>query len=66
VKESVCIVNRRRVCAPILEVLQLLEGEDTNQVPVVIGERIVGMITRDHLLRVLAAEMELDVPRRPV
>ncbi len=29
---------------------------------VVAGDRLVGMITRDHLLRVLAAKMELDVP----
>jgi Zn-dependent protease/CBS domain-containing protein len=44
---------------PILEVLQILEGEDINQVPVVAGDRLMGMITRDHLLRVLAAKMEL-------
>ncbi|MCP9453672.1 MAG: site-2 protease family protein [Nitrospira sp.] len=47
---------------PILEVLQLLEGQDINQVPVVDGDRLVGMITRDHLLRVLAAKMELELP----
>jgi CBS domain-containing protein len=47
---------------PILEVLQLLEGQDINQVPVVEGDRLVGMITRDHLLRVLAAKMELELP----
>ncbi|MCP9439745.1 MAG: site-2 protease family protein [Nitrospira sp.] len=47
---------------PILEVLQLLEGQDINQVPVVEGDRLVGMITRDHLLRVLAAKMELQLP----
>lgn len=47
---------------PILEVLQLLEGQDINQVPVVDGDRLMGMITRDHLLRVLAAKMELELP----
>lgn len=46
---------------PILEVLQILEGEDINQVPVASGERFLGMITRDHLLRVLSAKMELDI-----
>jgi predicted transcriptional regulator len=48
-----------------LEVLQILEGEDINQVPVVEGDRLMGMITRDHLLRVLSAKMELDGPKDP-
>ena len=47
---------------PLLEVLRLLEGQDVNQVPVVADDRLVGMITRDHLLRVLAAKMELGLP----
>jgi Zn-dependent protease/CBS domain-containing protein len=50
---------------PILDVLQVLEGEDINQVPVVTGDRLMGMITRDHLLRVLAVKMELGVPEGP-
>jgi Zn-dependent protease/CBS domain-containing protein len=58
-------VSQVRVVAPdklLIEVLRILEGQDVNQVPVVAGDRLVGMITRDHLLRVLAAKMELDVP----
>jgi Zn-dependent protease len=51
---------------PLLEVLRLLEGQDVNQVPVVADDRLVGMITRDHLLRVLAAKMELEFPMGPV
>jgi Zn-dependent protease len=47
---------------PLLELLRLLEGRDINQVPVVAGDRLVGMITRDHLLRVLTAKMELGLP----
>ncbi len=47
---------------PILDVLQVMEREDVNQVPVISGERLVGMMTRDQLLRVLSAKMELDVP----
>jgi CBS domain-containing protein len=39
-----------------------MEGEDINQVPVVAGDRLWGMITRDHLLRVLSAKMELGLP----
>ncbi|HAP39328.1 MAG TPA: hypothetical protein DCQ94_06155 [Nitrospira sp.] len=50
---------------PILEVLQVMEREDINQVPVVAGDRLVGMITRDHVLRVLAAKVELELPAIP-
>jgi len=46
----------------LLDVMTMMEQKDINQVPVVAGGRLVGMITRDHLLRVLAAKMELDVP----
>jgi Zn-dependent protease/CBS domain-containing protein len=45
---------------PILEVLQTMEGEDVNQVPVAKGGQLVGMLTRDHILRILSAKMELD------
>ncbi len=65
VGEAMMPLSQVRVVAPdtpLLEVLQLLEGEDVNQVPVAAGDRLVGMITRDHLLRVLAAKMELDMP----
>jgi len=50
---------------PVLDVLRILEGEDINQVPVVDGDRLVGMITRDHLLRVLYANLELGVRQAP-
>ncbi|MBX3330895.1 MAG: hypothetical protein KF722_10870 [Nitrospira sp.] len=33
---------------PLLDMLPLLEGQDINQVPVVAGDRLLGMITRDH------------------
>jgi len=45
---------------PILEVLRTMEGEDINQMPGAQGGRLVGMLTRDHILRVLSAKMELD------
>ncbi len=64
VGEAMTPVSRLRIVTPdqpLLDVLQLLEGGDVNQVPVVAGDRLLGMITRDHLLRVLAAKMELDV-----
>lgn len=49
---------------PLLDVLRFLEGQDVNQVPVAAGNRLLGMITRDHLLRVLTANVELGVPRK--
>lgn len=50
--------------ARLLDVLALMEQEDVNQVPVAEGGRLLGMITRDHLLRVLSAKMELELPAR--
>lgn len=50
---------------PLREVLRHLEGQDVNQVPVVVGDRLVGIITRDHLLRVPAVEIELEFPIGP-
>ena len=44
---------------PILEVLGIMEAGDVNQVPVVTGNRFLGMISRDHMLGVLYARMEL-------
>ena len=53
---------RLRVVAPetpILKILEVMEASDVNQVPVVSGNRLLGMISRDHLLGVLYARMEL-------
>ena len=44
---------------PILDVLGGMEQHDVNQVPVTQDDRLLGMITRDHLLRVLYANLEL-------
>jgi Zn-dependent protease len=44
---------------PILKVLEVMEAGDVNQVPVVSDHRLVGMISRDHVLGVLLARMEL-------
>ena len=67
VGEAMMPVSQVRAVAPdrpLLDVLRILEGSDVNQVPVVAEDRLVGMITRDHLLRVLAAKMELDIPNK--
>lgn len=63
-------MNKRRCWSwlpiqPLLEMLRLLESQDVNQVPVVVGDRLVGIITRDHLLRVLAVKIELEFPIGP-
>jgi Zn-dependent protease/CBS domain-containing protein len=55
-------LTRLRIVAPetpILQVLEVLEAGDVNQVPVVSGNRLLGMISRDHVLAVLFARMEL-------
>ena len=44
---------------PILDVLGAMEQHDVNQVPVIQDGQLLGMITRDHLLRVLYANLEL-------
>lgn len=67
VGEAMTPLAHVRVVSPeksLLDVLRLLEGQDINQVPVTAGDRLLGMITRDHLLRVLTANMELGVPRK--
>lgn len=55
-------VSQVRVVAPdqpLTEVLQLLESQDINQVPVAKYGSLLGMITRERLLRVLSAHVEL-------
>ncbi|MEO5864712.1 MAG: site-2 protease family protein [Nitrospiraceae bacterium] len=62
VEEAMTPLAKLRLVAPetpVLEVLQAMKGEDINQVPVAKGGQLVGMLTRDHILRVLSAKMEL-------
>jgi Zn-dependent protease/predicted transcriptional regulator len=47
---------------PILKVLEVMEAGDVNQVPVISDHRLAGMISRDHVLGVLYARMELGRP----
>jgi Zn-dependent protease len=44
---------------PVTDVLGLMDQRDVNQVPVTQNGRLLGMITRDHLLRILYANMEV-------
>lgn len=61
-------LERLRVVGPetaITEVLQMMERDDINQVPVTRSGRLLGLITREHLLRVIAAHLEFG-DRPPV
>ncbi|GIW54657.1 MAG: hypothetical protein KatS3mg082_1061 [Nitrospiraceae bacterium] len=44
----------------IAEVLQVMESLDVNQVPVIRSGRFLGMTSRDHLLWMLYARLELE------
>ena len=62
VAQAMTPIDRLRAVAPetpITEVLRVMEQHDVNQVPVTQDGRLLGMITRDHLLRVLYANLEL-------
>lgn len=44
---------------PVLAILERMQTEDVNQMPVVAGDRVVGLISRDTILRVLQTRLEL-------
>jgi Zn-dependent protease/predicted transcriptional regulator len=44
---------------PVLSVLERMQAEDINQMPVLEGGRVVGMIARDSILRVLQARLQV-------
>jgi Zn-dependent protease len=69
VGEAMTPLAKLRVVAPetpISEVLRTMEGRDINQVPVAKGGQFVGLLTRDHILRVLSTKMELNPSAEPV
>lgn len=43
----------------ILEIMQRMETENVNQMPVVENAHLIGILTREHLLRVLRTRLEL-------
>ncbi|MDO9116544.1 MAG: site-2 protease family protein [Nitrospira sp.] len=68
VEQAMTPMDRLHAVAPetaILDVLRVMEQQDVNQVPVTQGGRLLGMITRDHLLRVLYANLELGGREAP-
>jgi Zn-dependent protease len=54
-------VKRVRVTDDAWSVLQLMDAEDVNQVPVMDGEQLVGLISRDNVLRFIRTRSELGV-----
>ncbi len=44
---------------PVLGILERMQSEDVNQMPVVDGSRVVGLVSRDTILRVLQTRLEL-------
>ncbi len=68
IRAAMTPLSRVRVVGPetpIMEVLQTMEQDDINQVPVTVGGRLLGIITRDRLLRVITAHMEVGEHRTP-
>jgi Zn-dependent protease/predicted transcriptional regulator len=45
---------------PVLNLLERMQSEDINQMPVVAGDRVVGLISRDSILRVIQTRMEME------
>jgi Zn-dependent protease/predicted transcriptional regulator len=44
---------------PAIRVLEQMQSEDVNQIPVISGGRVVGMIARDSILRVLQSRLQV-------
>jgi predicted transcriptional regulator len=44
---------------PVLALLERMQSEDINQMPVVAGGSVVGMVTRESVLRVVQARTEV-------
>jgi len=64
VKEIMTPVDKLKVTHPdqdALSILEQMEEDDINQMPVVSGGRVIGLITRDNLIRFLHARSELGV-----
>jgi len=64
IREIMTPVNKLKVAHPdqeALSILEQMEADDINQMPVVSGDRVIGLITRDNLIRFLRARSELGV-----
>ncbi|MGH9796335.1 MAG: site-2 protease family protein [Candidatus Acidiferrales bacterium] len=52
-------VRHTRVDEPLLAVLERMQADDVNQMPVVSDGRVVGLISRDSILRMIQTRLEL-------
>ena len=50
---------------PAMEALETMAREDINQLPVVSNGRVEGIVTRAHLLQVVQARSDLNLPSLP-
>jgi Zn-dependent protease len=44
---------------PLLQILERMQGDDVNQMPVVVDGQVVGLVTRDSILRVIQTRVEM-------
>ncbi len=64
VKEIMTPLNRLKVAHPdqdALSILEQMDENDINQMPVVSGGRVIGLIARDNLIRFLRIRSELGI-----
>ena len=62
VREIMTSVDKLKVVHPdqdALSLLEQMEADDINQMPVVSGDRVIGLVTRDNLIRFLRIRSEL-------
>ncbi len=60
-------VDKLHVVAPqqnLRDALPLMSGQDVNQLPVVQDGRLVGVLSRDAIIRTLQVRQELGLRRR--
>ncbi len=63
VKQAMVPFNQIKAVSPdedLVNVLQLLTENDINQVPVVVGNRVVGMVARDNIINFINTRNELQ------
>jgi Zn-dependent protease len=64
IKEIMTPVDRLKVAHPdqdALSILEQMDENDINQIPVVTGDRVIGLIARDNLMRFLRIRSELGM-----
>jgi predicted transcriptional regulator len=52
-------INWTRPEEPVLAILERMQNEDINQMPVVADARVVGLISRESILRVIQTRIDV-------